>query len=179
MIKVKFLSREAHEEMENKRREAVKSFPGYASLRGGRWPPELYDLNCLFIPPGSLWECHWWFDPENEEDMRDLDERIARASQPDYNGVLSVHYLRDWAHKRPPLCVKLPNYSDWVVDQKSTNGTGWTATTAGPPYEDITCSPSILVPGYHGFLQNGEFTPDLDNGQGPDGVPYWLVNRDK
>lgn len=177
-VYVNFLAGSLHSELEQMRREAVGSWPGYESLAGA-WPPELHQLSNSFVPPGSLWECPWFFDPLDPGDAASLEERIANASQPGYNGILSEHYLRDHARTRPPLCVKLPNHWDWMMDQTSSNGTGWIVTTAGPPYEDVTASPSIVAPGYHGFLQNGQFTPDLDNGQGPHGVPYWLVNGDK
>lgn len=175
-VRVNFLSDELHKELEEMRREAVRSWPGYEDLKGGNWPLDLSELSASFVPPGSMWHCPWIFDPEKEADQLDL--RLARARQPDYNGYLSVHYLQDHARTRPPLCVKLPNHSDWIVDQKSSNGSGWVVTYSQPDYSDITCSPSILVPGYHGFLQNGVFTPDLDNGQGPDGVPSWRLRRE-
>jgi hypothetical protein len=82
-------------------------------------------------------------------------------------GFLSVHYWRDWSDKRPPICVVCPNGEWWEVDRKSSNGEGWIVTGELPT---ITCSPSIVVDGYHGFLRAGEFTPDLE-GRGPGGTP--------
>ena len=71
---------------------------------------------------------------------------------------LSPHYESTWKEKRPPLQVVCPNGKEWCVDAISSNGDGW-VVTGEPP--SITCSPSIAVPGYHGFLQNGIFTADI------------------
>ena len=98
--------------------------------------------------PGAMYECPW------------LDEEDHRAD------LLSEFYVRDWAGKRLPLAVVLPDYSHWVVDQKSTIrgsnqfGPGWTITGDAP---NLTASPSIDTGTYHGFLQNGILTPDLEN----------------
>lgn len=71
---------------------------------------------------------------------------------------LSPHYTKDWAGKRKPIQVVCPNGKEWCVDAISSNGDGW-VVTGEPPC--LTCSPSIGVPGYHGFLQGGVFTEDL------------------
>jgi hypothetical protein len=76
-----------------------------------------------------------------------------------HDAFLSVHYHRDWMGKRPPIELVCPNGFIWCVDRKSSNGDGWTVTGEWP---NITCSPSIVAGDYHGFLQNGEFTADLD-----------------
>lgn len=64
------------------------------------------------------------------------------------------------------LVVRLPDGSDWMVDGPASNSqTGW-QRTGEPPL--ITASPSILSHpvggkrGYHGFLQNGVLTDDLE-----------------
>ena len=72
---------------------------------------------------------------------------------------LSTHYRRDWAGKRSPIEIVCPNGAIWGIDRKSSNGDGWVLTGEWP---NITCSPSIVADDYHGFLRNGEFTPDLD-----------------
>ena len=96
--------------------------------------------------PGSMWFCPWYCGPDDDQT-----ERI-----PDF---LSVHYQNDWKGKRAPIAVRCPSGDLWVVDQNSSNGTGWAVTGEAP---NITCTPSIVVPGYHGFLQNGIFTDDLE-----------------
>jgi hypothetical protein len=40
----------------------------------------------------------------------------------------------------------------------------------------ITCTPSIVVNGYHGFLTSGLFTSDLE-GRGPTGIARPIVER--
>jgi hypothetical protein len=58
--------------------------------------------------------------------------------------------------------VQLPpgGISDqWVIEQPSSSGGHWTRT-GEPPL--ITASPSILTPRYHGFLQGGILTDDLE-----------------
>jgi len=57
------------------------------------------------------------------------------------------------------LYVRLPCGSTWHLDDSRKL---WTRTGV-PPL--VTASPSILTPGYHGFLQNGVLTGDLDGGR--------------
>lgn len=100
--------------------------------------------------PGAMWFCPWYCGPTDDQA-----EQI-----PDF---LSIHYLNDWKGKRAPIAVRCPNGGVWVPDQKSSNGTGWTVVGDAP---NITCTPSIDIKtgakGYHGFLQNGIFTDDLE-----------------
>lgn len=51
-------------------------------------------------------------------------------------------------------------------DRRSSNGDGWNVTGDLPA---ITCAPSIVVPGYHGYLRDGVFTADID-GRAPCGT---------
>jgi hypothetical protein len=73
-------------------------------------------------------------------------------------GFLLPHYKRDWQGKRPPIEVVCPNGDIWCIDRKSSNGDGWQVAGEWP---NITCAPSIVAGDYHGYLRNGEFTPDL------------------
>lgn len=91
--------------------------------------------------PGMGWFNDWYLD-------RDLGRDF-----------LSPHYYRDWAGKRPPIELVCPNGEIWCIDRKSSNGSGWHVTGDWP---NITCSPSIIAGDYHGWLRNGEFTPDID-----------------
>lgn len=116
--------------------------------------------------PGMAWPMPWYFDPSGERERQGKHVMIP-ADRKGQLGFLSVHYWRDWADKRAPICIVCPNGEWWEPDRKSSNGDGWTVTGDLP---DITCSPSIVVSGYHGFLRGGEFTPDLE-GRGPDGTP--------
>lgn len=54
-----------------------------------------------------------------------------------------------------PIIVRLPCGWDWNVDGPSKNGGYWTRTGSPP---NLTVTPSILVPGYHGFLRDGSLT---------------------
>ena len=122
-----------------------------------------YRHNPAFLTPGMGWFQPYYFDSANPEGRR------RKHGDP----FLSIHYWRDWAHIRPPICIVVPNGRLWEIDRKSRNGDGWKVEGEWP---NLTCSPSILLPGYHGFLRNGEFTPDVE-GRGPVGVPYVQAKR--
>jgi len=96
--------------------------------------------------PGMGWFNEWYVD-------RDLGKDF-----------LSPHYYRDWAGKRPPIELVCPNGEIWCIDRMSSNGSGWQVTGTWP---NITCSPSIIAADYHGWLRNGEFTPDIDGKSWP------------
>lgn len=119
---------------------------------------ELERLKPNGLEPGMAWYCPWLYDPAAPEP--------GLKSEREKWGYLSRFYWADWSDKRPPICVVCPNGQHWLIDSKSSNGDGW-KITGEPPL--ITASPSILVPGYHGFLQNGVFTADCE-GRGPRGV---------
>lgn len=96
----------------------------------------------------------------------------------DVGQFLSVHYWRDWSAKRPPICVVCPNGETWEIDRKSSNGDGWKVTGDLP---NISCTPSIVVHGYHGHLGSngappGQFTGDIE-GRGPMGTGRPIVER--
>ena len=121
--------------------------------------------------PGMAWFQNFYFDPLGDwskfiaqapdgHSWRKTPQITARPANPnDRSGFLSPHYWRDWADKRPPICVVCPNGETWEIDRWSSNGTGWTVT-GDPP--NITCSPSIIAGNYHGFLRDGAFTDDLE-----------------
>lgn len=160
-LRCTLLSPAEFREREDARRAAVGAWPGYADLKG-RWPDELRDLSNSFLPAGSMYFCPWYFDPEKAADRATLPQlrASAEADPAAVNRHLSVHYLRDWADKRPPLMIVCPDFRPWCPDQRSSNGTGWTVTGEAPA---ITCAPSIwtsmgATDAYHGFLQDGVFT---------------------
>ncbi len=137
-----------------------------------------YTEDRRMFTPGMAWYQPFYFDPTGEwaawveRHKHDpgmsyrAEPMVKRPADPNARGFLSPHYWRDWSTKRPPICVVCPNGEQWEIDRWSSNGTGWTVTGELP---NITCAPSIVVTGYHGFLRNGEFTSDLD-GRGPNGV---------
>ena len=111
----------------------------------------------------------------------DREEQIARGEKPQpgdmwfvpamldpaHNGfylkhILSNEYQRDWLGKRAPLIIVLPN-GDWFnPDSRYSDrgGPGWTVI-GKPPC--ITVSPSINCVGrWHGWLQNGVLSDDVE-----------------
>lgn len=82
--------------------------------------------------PGAMWYGHW----------------IGK----DDKFFIAEEYHRDWAGKRPPLFVLLPDGTEFCVDQRATDGRGWTVTGEAPL---ITVHPSIDTQTWHGWLQNG------------------------
>lgn len=108
--------------------------------------------------PCVMWFCPWYFDPFDDEDAPTRQRCMEAITRGEKQNFLSRFYWEDWSATRPPISVICPNGKDWCVDQVSTNGEGWKVTGDAPI---ITCAPSILVPGYHGFLQKGIFTPNL------------------
>ncbi len=57
------------------------------------------------------------------------------------------------------LVLRLPDGHDWFMDGPSRDGGHW-ERRGSPP--NITANPSILSPGYHGWLNNGILSDDLD-----------------
>jgi hypothetical protein len=111
------------------------------------------------VAPCAMWFAPWLFDPKNpEHELRRFNTMKAIEKGTLNSNYLSIHYWNDWSDKRPPIICLTPNGREWCVDAKSNNGDGW-SVTGEPPL--ITCSPSILVPGYHGFLREGVFTPNM------------------
>ena len=143
----------------------VLSFAEYQAMGNEAVAKGLYRNDPRVFLPGMAWFTPWVFDPLGDPLMQGKRVMIAGADAKNA-GYLSPHYWRDWAGKRAPICVVCPNGKWWQIDRKSSNGDGWAVTGELP---NITCSPSIVVPGYHGWLRSGEFTPDIE-GRGPSGT---------
>ncbi len=129
-----------------------------------------------------IWEVPWYYDPEDPTHpvKRDVAlESIAKGGTEQH--YLSPHYWQTWSLIRAPLTCLCPNGREWTVDARSSNGNGWQVSFGDAEPGDaligigprqyaparVIASPSILVPGYHGFLGHsgarpGEFTRDLD-----------------
>lgn len=117
--------------------------------------------------PGMGWFTPWVYDPSGNGGRRMMISGPGAANA----SFLSLHYWRDWASIRPPICIVGPNGEEWEIDRKSSNGDGWKVSGEWP---NISCIPSIVLSGYHGFLGSngapaGEFTADVE-GRGPNGV---------
>lgn len=116
---------------------------------------------------GVMWYAPWYHDPRDPDDVARIDKALADIkADPNARWYLSRFYWETWSRKRPPICVLCPNGREWCVDAKSSNGEGWQVTGDVPL---ITCAPSIVVPGYHGFLRDGVFTGDIE-GRGATGA---------
>lgn len=114
----------------------------------------LYRNDSSYWKPGMGYYADWYYDP-TEERQRSGRHVVCQKE----SNFLSSHYWADWSDKRPPIIIFCPNGREWCIDQKANNGEGWKVTGEWP---NLTCSPSIVVPGYHGFLRNGEFTADIE-----------------
>ncbi len=125
----------------------------------------LYRNDRTVFLPGMAWFMDWYFDPTGERVK--VGKHVIykeKPADPSKSHILSIHYWQDHADHRPPICVVTPSGHEWVIDAPASNGTVWTVTG---PLESLTCSPSIVVPGYHGYLRNGEFTPDIEGQSQP------------
>lgn len=121
--------------------EKLLTFAEYRALAEKAVTDGMWRNDKRVFLPGMGWFNDWYL-------VRDLGRDF-----------LSPHYYRDWAGKRPPIEIVCPNGELWCIDRKSSNGDGWQVTGEWP---NITCAPSIIAGDYHGFLRNGEFTPDID-----------------
>lgn len=131
-----------------------------------------YSMDRHVFPAGSAWYQPWYFDPEKREQDALIKRRPIDIDDP--NGLLSPHYWSKWAGSRPPICIVCPNGELWEIDRRSRNGQGWVVSgNLDGPRPTITCSPSIVVDGYHGWLNDGVFSEDIE-GRGPIGTvrPY-------
>ena len=103
------------------------------------------------LQPGDMWFCPWYIEGESKKDhLRWLDQG---------HGFLSREYVTQRWDKRPPLILRLPDGTDWLVDGLSTSGGGWDISGEAP---NITARPSIQSPGFHGWLTNGVLSDDLE-----------------
>lgn len=136
----------------------VLSFAEYIDLGEDAVRRGFYRNDKRIFLPGMAWYQPFYFDPHGELGAMRRPGFCETPMCERNDFFLSVHYWRDWADKRPPICVVGPTGEWWEIDRKSSNGDGWTVSGELP---NITCSPSIVLNGYHGYLQNGEFTPSL------------------
>ena len=79
-------------------------------------------------PIGAMWGCDWFAGCHESSGLR-------YDRNPD--GLV--------------LCVRCPG-GDWLIDGPSDSGGSWSRTGVAP---NITVTPSILQPRYHGWLRDG------------------------
>lgn len=128
------------------------------------------------IKPGTMWYTPWIHDPNDPSDQERREKILKHIQDGTFdskNYMLSKYYWLEHSDKRPPICVMCPNGSMWIIDQAANNGPGWQITGEGM---NLTAMPSIVVPGYHGWLKNGEFTDDVE-GRGPFGIMRVIEER--
>ena len=72
-------------------------------------------------------------------------------------GAMFDTYWRPELRKEDGLAISVicPDGSVWCIDDEATSGGFWTREGTPP---NLTVSPSIQTPGYHGHLQNGVLT---------------------
>jgi len=121
---------------------------------------------CYLAVPGDL-RARPGAVTSGEPCMVDLDDRYGAFC---LRTLLSAEYRRDWLGRRLPLFVLLPNGEEFSPDfayawARGKEQQGWTATGT-PPL--LTVQPSINCIGrYHGWLQGGLLSPDLEGRRYP------------
>lgn len=85
------------------------------------------------LPPGAMYDAWWYRGRGNDDDKAGPDGRNLVVCLPPGGG-------NDY----------------WYVDGPASNGPGWTRTGEAP---NITASPSIQTPRYHGWLRDGQLIP--------------------
>lgn len=155
--------------------ERVLSFLEYVRMGDEAVAKGWYRNDRRMFTPGMAWSQPFYFDPLSElktlPSGQNFCEKAMFSRREDDTYFLSVHYWNDWSMKRAPIAVVCPNGEVWEIDRRSSNGDGWKVTGDLPL---ISCSPSIVVEGYHGFLGSngapaGQFTADIE-GRGPVGI---------
>lgn len=112
------------------------------------WPIRYHEQAPDKPQPGDIWPVPSWLEDAG------------------LKSLLSEEYFQRWRGKRPPLVVRLPNGGEFCIDSRPTGGgSGWDVMGEPP---NITVHPSIVynkhLPGrgYHGWLQNGVLSDDLE-----------------
>lgn len=155
--------------------ERVLTFKEYVQMNEDGKKAGYWHEDPRIFTPGTAWPEPWYFDALGDLEGTDFDDDVyfhyKKPPNDPWNRekshILSPHYWERCAHKRPPYAVICPNGEIWEIDRWSNNGSGWIVTGEFPL---ITCQPSIVVPGYHGYLTDGKFSADLE-GRGPNGTP--------
>lgn len=129
---------------------------------GEKFPPK----------PAGMWQAFVAQEFTRSDTGETFLERASGLQQPSMAGAL---YDATWLHGRAGesfykvrdrgdgiiLLAVTPNGVPWVVDGEASSGGYWERTGDPRNPETLTVSPSILVPGYHGFLQQGWFTAHI------------------
>lgn len=142
------LDREQHRAADDRRMELAKT------RLDGKQGAGLHEV----VEPCAMWFAYWYFEPGNPEHVIRREKALAMIADGSFsegknrNYYLSRFYWQQWSHVRAPICVLCPNGREWCVDAKSSNGEGWQVKGDAPR---LVVTPSIDVPGYHGWLGSG------------------------
>lgn len=117
------------------------------------WPAKCDDCAYLFVPSDE-----WQVFIEHVFTTEQGTEYALRDAPP--GAMWHAHWFDDARRSsRAPdgknLIVRCPGGFEWWIDGPASNGPGWTRTGEPP---QLTCTPSIQTPNYHGFLTNGVFS---------------------
>jgi hypothetical protein len=165
--------------------DEVRERPGYAfeGDASGTLPHDHPDwpthCTCGYeFQPEDEWQVH----QERLYRLHDTGELVTTRTAPvgaawyfpwkRESGFVSLEYKRDWEGKREPISVKLPPgepWNEWCIDGPANNKEpGW-VVTGSLEEGNLTASPSIAHgKWYHGFLQNGILTEDVEGRTFPD-----------
>lgn len=110
--------------------------------------------------PGTCWFARWYFDPTKDQQKLETLIELSRQNKK----YLSLNYLERWATVRPPYVIVLPNRVAWCPDSHPVVGGefasgGWDVEG---DIENLTVSPSINMPQYHGWIKDGYVTADIE-----------------
>lgn len=102
---------------------------------------------------------HWQYN--RDRFFADADGRTWTTRDLPPGAMYDAPWFADFWHGDDGRClmVVLPDKTEWVIDGPATNGAGWTRSGEPPR---ITARPSIGSPGYHGWLNDGVLSDDLE-----------------
>lgn len=146
--------------------EKIMTSAEFQELNAATMARGLFNTDRSVFKPGMAWYMDWYYDPTGERErtgktvvFKEAHRQAILAGKESTH--LSMFYWREWSHIRPPITVMCPDGNQWLVDQTSSNGPGWTVNSIDP----LDIHPSIDFSdrkGYHGFLKNGIFDPDIN-----------------
>ncbi len=108
-------------------------------------------------------QCHQWTIYRASDGQEySIHSRLQGTAQAAPTGAMwEAPWLSDFWHGPDGRCyiLRLPDGHDWIIDGPARSGGGWTRTGEAP---QLTARPSILSPGYHGWLDRGVLSDDLE-----------------
>lgn len=120
-----------------------------------RWPASCERCGAAF-GPDDAWQV--FYEQAYRRAEGAAGDLFLRALPP------GAMYDATWLHGNASMCgpdghsyiLQLPDGREWAIDGPSSNGPGWSRTGEAPR---LTARPSILTPGYHGWLNDGVLVP--------------------